>query len=49
MARKASDRWIAKFKRDAVPKLVKEFKPAKVILFGSRIQGTAEREIQILT
>jgi len=42
-----ADRWITKFKRDAVPKLVKEFKPAKVILFGSRVQGTAKRDSDI--
>jgi len=47
MARKASDRWIAKFKKDAVPKIVKEFKPVKVILFGSRVQGTAKRDSDI--
>ncbi len=28
-----ADRWIAKFKKDAVPKLVKEFKPKKVKIF----------------
>ena len=41
------DRWIRKFQKEEVTKLVKEFKPAKVILFGSRVQGTAEKESDI--
>jgi len=42
-----ADRWIAKFKKDAAPKLVKEFKPRKIIVFGSRMQGTAKRDSDI--
>jgi len=43
MTKKIADPWIVKFKKEGVPKLVKEFKPAKVILFGSRVQGTAKK------
>jgi len=37
------DRWIEKFRKEALPELVREFKPEKVILFGSRIRGTAKK------
>ncbi len=37
------DRLIEKFRREALPKLMEEFKPAKVILFGSRAKGNAQQ------
>ncbi len=41
------DRWIEKFRKEAVPKLVEEFKPEKVIMFGSRVKGTPEKDSDI--
>jgi len=41
------DRLIEKFRREALPKLIKEFKPEKVLLFGSRVTGDARRESDI--
>jgi len=37
------DRLIEKFRREALPKLMEEFKPDKVILFGSRVKGNAQQ------
>lgn len=42
-----TDQWIEKFRKEAVPQLVKEFKPEKIILFGSRVKGTAKKESDI--
>ncbi|MBU7009951.1 MAG: nucleotidyltransferase domain-containing protein [Theionarchaea archaeon] len=39
-----SDFWINKFKEEALPKIIEEFHPEKVILFGSRVKGEAEEE-----
>jgi len=39
-----NDPIIAVFKSEILPKLVEYFKPADVVLFGSRIQGTAHEE-----
>lgn len=33
------DFWIEKFMKEAMPKLILEFKPTKVIIFGPRISG----------
>jgi predicted nucleotidyltransferase len=41
------DRLIEKFRREALPKLMKEFKPEKVLLFGSRVKGDARQESDI--
>lgn len=38
------DPWIEKFKKEAAPKIAKEFKPEKIILFGSRVRGTARED-----
>jgi predicted nucleotidyltransferase len=38
-----TDRWILKFKKNALPKIIKEFDPNKVIMFGSRVSGKAKR------
>jgi hypothetical protein len=45
--RKVTDYWLGKFKKEALPKLVEEFKPEKVILFGSRVKGTAREDSDI--
>ncbi len=42
-----SDPWIERFKKQAVPKIAKEFKPEKIILFGSRVRGTAREDSDI--
>ena len=42
-----ADSWIEKFKREAVPKIVNEFKPEKILLFGSRMLGADREESDI--
>jgi predicted nucleotidyltransferase len=42
-----ADRWIEEFRKEALPKLVREFKPEKVIIFGSRVRGTANEDSDI--
>ncbi len=39
-----NDFWIKKFKEEALPKIIEEFHPKMVILFGSRITGEAREE-----
>lgn len=34
------DKWIERFKQEILPKIVKEFNPDKVLLFGSLVKGT---------
>lgn len=41
------DYWVEKFKKEALPKIIKEFKPEKVIVFGSRAKGTAREDSDI--
>ena len=41
------DTWLERFKREALPKLIAEFKPEKILLFGSRIKGTADENSDI--
>ena len=41
------DRWIQRFEEEAVPKLREEFKPEKVMLFGSRTRGSADEASDI--
>jgi len=41
------DFWIKKFKEEALPKIIEELHPEKVILFGSRITGEAREESDI--
>ncbi len=38
------DYWIEKFKREALPKIIEEFHPERVILFGSRTKDGAREE-----
>jgi predicted nucleotidyltransferase len=42
-----SDKWLERFKREAVPRISKEFKPQKIIIFGSRVRGTAREDSDI--
>jgi predicted nucleotidyltransferase len=41
------DLWIEKFKLDALPIVVREVRPEKCILFGSRIRGGASEASDI--
>jgi len=41
------DRWIEKFIEEAVPKIVKEIKPSRIIIFGSRARGDARETSDI--
>jgi predicted nucleotidyltransferase len=41
---KIFERWIEKFRKEAILKLVEKFKSDKVILFGSRVRKTAKKE-----
>ena len=42
-----SDRWVEKFKKEALPKIEREFKPEKVLVFGSRAKGKAKETSDI--
>ena len=42
-----TDIWITRFQKEALPLLKAEFKPEKVILFGSRVSGNAKRNSDI--
>ncbi len=42
-----NDFWIKKIKEEALPKIIEEFHPKMVILFGSRITGEAREESDI--
>jgi predicted nucleotidyltransferase len=42
-----NDFWIEKFKKEALPKIIEEFHPEKIILFGSRVHGEAKEESDI--
>lgn len=41
------DSWIQSFKDVALPVLISEFKPERVIIFGSRITGKAHEDSDI--
>jgi predicted nucleotidyltransferase len=41
------DHWIERFQKEALPKIVEEFKPEKVIILGSRVRGTADENSDI--
>jgi len=36
-----SDKWVQKFKKEALPIIIKEINPQSMILFGSRANGHA--------
>lgn len=42
-----NDMWLEKFKQGVVPKLMEEFEPKKILLFGSRIKGEASEDSDI--
>lgn len=39
-----ADRWIERFRKEALPKIVTEFGPQKIIFFGSRVRGGAQED-----
>lgn len=39
-----NDFWVEKFINEAVPKIIQEFQPDQILLFGSRVNGTATEE-----
>jgi len=41
------DKWVNKFKNEALPKLIVEFNPQQVLLFGSRIRGKPRKDSDI--
>ncbi len=41
------DHWLEKFQKEALSRLIREFKPKKVIIFGSRVRGTAKEESDV--
>ena len=38
------DRWVERFKQEALPVVMRECQPEKVVLFGSRVTGEANEE-----
>jgi len=38
------DKWINKFKEELLPQIIQKYAPEKLLLFGSRIKGTANKE-----
>jgi Nucleotidyltransferase domain. len=42
-----SDFWIEKFTREALPVVINAFSPEMVLMFGSRIKGTATEDSDI--
>ena len=42
-----NDLWLDKFKQGVVPKLIREFEPEKILLFGSRVKGNAHQDSDI--
>jgi len=41
------DPWINRFQKEAVPVILKQYGPAKIVYFGSRISGVATDESDI--
>jgi Nucleotidyltransferase domain. len=39
-----NDQWIEKFQREALPQIIKNLKPKKILLFGSRVTGNATQD-----
>lgn len=39
--------WIEKFKNEALPKLIHDFKPETILLFGSHVKATANEDSDI--
>ncbi|TFG05404.1 MAG: nucleotidyltransferase domain-containing protein [Promethearchaeota archaeon] len=42
-----TDPWIKKFQQETLPKIIAEFNPQKIILFGSRVRGDARKDSDI--
>ena len=42
-----TDMWLERYKREVLPKLIAELKPEKILLFRSRIKGTADENSDI--
>lgn len=42
-----NDPWINRFNKDVLPLIVTEFKPVKVMFFGSRVTGGASEDSDI--
>jgi hypothetical protein len=38
------DKWIVKFQKEALPHIIKEFRPCRILIFGSRVKGNATEE-----
>jgi len=38
------DPWIERFRAEALPRLIQEFGPQKILLFGSRVRGAAHED-----
>ncbi len=41
---RVNDPWVERFKKEAMPIVQRECQPEKVILFGSRVNGSATEE-----
>ena len=42
-----ADWWVERFRGEALPKIVEEFNPESVLIFGSRASGSAEENSDI--
>ncbi len=42
-----TDHWIERFREEALPKIVEEFNPESVLIFGSRARGAANEDSDI--
>jgi predicted nucleotidyltransferase len=41
------DRWINRFQKEALPRIIEVIGPARVLLFGSRVRGKATEDSDI--
>ena len=42
-----NDKWLKKFEKEVLPKIKSHYNPSKIILFGSRVNGTSTEESDI--
>ena len=42
-----ADLWLERFNHEVLPKLIAKFKPERILIFGSRIKGTANENSDI--
>ncbi|MDA1191652.1 MAG: nucleotidyltransferase domain-containing protein [Candidatus Poribacteria bacterium] len=47
MTNLTNDRWIERFQREVVPVIREKYNPVRILLFGSRVTGTASEESDI--